>query len=93
LGEDAQQLLKLNVLNVGMIVTIHGLAVWVIWMSLKAKLHASALSVAMKTGGKGRFLKKCLPLRLQFSSRLRQFRGVTTGQAGFRAQGCLFQFD
>jgi hypothetical protein len=76
-----------------MLVTIHGLAVWVIRMSLKAKFHASALRVAMQTGGKGRFLRKCLPLRLQFSRRLREFRGVTTGQAGFRVQGCLFQFD
>ena len=88
-----QQLLKLNVLNVGMLVTIHGLAMRIIWMSLKAKLHASTSSVAMKTGGNGRFLRECLPLRLQFSRRLRQFRGVTTGQAGFRAQGCIFQFD
>ena len=93
LGEDSQQLLKLNVLNVGMLVTIHGLAMRIIWMSLKAKLHTSTLSVAMKTGGNGRFLRECLPLRLQFSCRLRQFRGVTTGQAGFRAQGCIFQFD
>jgi hypothetical protein len=93
LGEDAQQLVKLNVLNVGMLVAIHGLAVWVIWVSLKAKLHASALSVAIKTGGNGRFLRKCLPLHLQFSRRLRQFRGVTTGQAGFHAQGCLFQVE
>jgi len=93
LGEDSQQLLKLNVLNVGMLVTIHGLAMRIIWMSLKAKLHASTLSVAMKTGGHGRFLRECLPLRLQFSRRLRQFRGVTTGQAGFCAQGCIFQFD
>src|SRR5215472_2553839 len=53
-----------------MLVTIHGLTVWVIWMSLKAKLHASALSVAMKTGGKGRFLRKCVPLRPQFRHHL-----------------------
>jgi hypothetical protein len=86
-------LLKLDVLNVGTLVTIHGLAVWVVWMSLKAKLHTSALSVATKAGGNGRFLRECLPLRPQFSRRLRQFRSVTTGQAGSCAQGGLFQFD
>jgi hypothetical protein len=74
-----QQFLKLNGLNVGPPVTIHGQALWVIGMSLKAKLHALAYRGAMKTGGNGRSLMECIPLRLQFSCRLRQFRGVTTG--------------
>ena len=91
--DGPQQLLKLNVLNVGMLITLHGLAMWIIWMSLEAKLHRSALSIAMETGSNGRFLRKCLPLRLQFSRRLREFRGVTNGQAGFHAQSCLFQLD
>jgi hypothetical protein len=72
LGERTQQLLELNVLNVGMLVAIHGLTVWIVGMALKAKLHAPALSVATETGGKGRFVRKCLPLHLQFSCRLRQ---------------------
>ena len=76
----------------GMLITVHGLAVWIIWMSLEAKLHA-LVSVAMKTGGNRRFLRKRLPLRLQFRRRLREFRGVTNGQAGFRAQSSLSQFD
>jgi len=45
-----RQLLKLNGLNVGSPVTIHGLALRIIWMSVKAKLLALALSDAMQAG-------------------------------------------
>jgi len=47
-----QQLLELNVLNVAVLVAIHRPAMWVLGMPLEAKLHASALRVAMMCGDK-----------------------------------------